>query len=120
MASFKSLILLAVLLQLASQALAASVLAGKSAAAGPEDLIGGLIDHLTCTRTTNRGFKGRCVPKACCSYSFGVDELCMDPQYTCCYGGDRCTGNGVIGNGQDVIIDNEFDEFNRDQDRYRE
>ena len=111
MASFRSILLLAVMLQVANLAATASVVAAKSAAAaGPEDLLGGLIDHLTSTRTTNRGYKGRCVPRACCSRSFGVDELCTDPEYTCCYGGDQCTSNGI----RDL---NEFDEYNRD--RYR-
>lgn len=81
---------------------------------GPEDLIGGLIDHLTCSRTTNRGYKGRCVPRSCCANALGVRELCTDPQYTCCYGGDRCT-NGAHTSG----ALNEFDQLVTNGDRLR-
>ncbi len=80
------------------QETSAAILTAKSAAAassansGPFDILGGLIDSFTCRRTTNRGYKGQCVPRSCCRRSFGVAELCVDPQYTCCYSGssDLC------------------------------
>ena len=54
------------------------------------DLIGTILDTLACRTTSQYGYNGRCVPRRCCRGMNGVDSLCSQSGFVCCYSGDRC------------------------------
>ena len=61
-----------------------------TAAAAQGNIITTIVDYLGCRRTRNYGFAGQCVRRSCCRSSASVNGLCLNSQYTCCYGEDVC------------------------------